>query len=33
VKDLEDNEVLIDRAVGQEAVRKTQAAWSAEHTK
>jgi hypothetical protein len=33
VKDLEDNEVLIDRAVGQEAVRKTQQAWSAEHTR
>lgn len=33
VKDLEDNEVLIDQSVGQEAVRKTQAAWSAENTK
>jgi len=33
VKDLEDNEVLVDRAVGQEAVRKTQAAWSAQNTK
>jgi hypothetical protein len=33
IKDLEDNDVLIDRAVGQEAVRKTQQAWSAEHTK
>jgi hypothetical protein len=33
VKDLEDEKVLIDRSVGQEAVRKTQAAWSGEHTK
>jgi hypothetical protein len=33
LKDLEDNEVIIDRAVGQEAVRKTQQAWSAENTK
>jgi hypothetical protein len=33
VKDLEDNEVVIDRAVGQEAVRKTQAAWNTEHIK
>ena len=33
VKDLEDNEVLIDRAVGQEAVRKTQAAWDTQNTK
>ena len=33
VKDLEDNEVLIDRAVGQEAVRKTQAAWKAQSAK
>ena len=33
IKDLEDNEVLIDRAVGQEAVRKTQQAWSTENTK
>jgi hypothetical protein len=33
VKDLEDNEVLIDRAVGQEAVRKTQAAWKTEKIK
>ncbi|HEU5100126.1 MAG TPA: hypothetical protein VFU22_13955 [Roseiflexaceae bacterium] len=33
LKDLEDNQVLIDRAVGQEAVRKTQQAWSAENTK
>jgi hypothetical protein len=33
VKDLEDNEAPIDRAVGDEAVRKTQAAWKAEHAK
>jgi hypothetical protein len=33
VKDLEDNEVLLDRAVGQEATRKTQQAWDASHTK
>jgi hypothetical protein len=33
VKDLEDNEVLVDRAVGQEAVRKTQQAWSSETIK
>ena len=33
VKDLQDNEVLIDRAVGQEAVRKTRAAWNVENTK
>ena len=33
VRDLEDEQVLMDRAVGQEAVRKTQEAWSAEHTK
>src|SRR5215211_1421970 len=33
VKDLEDNQVLVDQAVGQEAVRKTQAAWSTTNTK
>jgi hypothetical protein len=33
VKDLEDEEVLMDRAVGQEAVRKTQEAWSGENIK
>lgn len=33
IKDLEDEQVLLDRAVGQEAVRKTQQAWSADHTK
>jgi hypothetical protein len=33
VKDLEDNEALIDRAVGEEAVRKTQAAWSTANTR
>lgn len=33
IKDLEDEQVLLDRAVGQEAVRKTQAAWSADNTK
>jgi hypothetical protein len=33
VKDLEDNEVLVDKAVGQEAVRKTQAAWDKANTK
>jgi hypothetical protein len=33
LKDLEDNEVMIDRAVGQEAVRKTQQAWSVANTK
>ncbi len=33
IKDLEDNDVLVDKAVGQEAVRKTQAAWSTQNTK
>ena len=33
VTDLEDEDVVIDRAVGQEAVRKTQQAWSADNTK
>jgi hypothetical protein len=33
VKDLQDNEAQIDPTVAQEAVRKTQAAWSAENTK
>jgi hypothetical protein len=33
VKELGDNEALIDRAVGDEAVRKTQAAWKSEHAK
>lgn len=33
VKDLEDNEAQIDPTVAQEAVRKTQAAWSAQNTK
>jgi len=33
VKALEDNEALIDRAVGEEAVRKTQATWSTANTK
>ncbi|MBK9711983.1 MAG: hypothetical protein IPO81_11780 [Kouleothrix sp.] len=33
IKDLEDEQVLLDRAVGQEAVRKTQQAWSADHIK
>jgi ferritin-like metal-binding protein YciE len=33
VKDLADQEVLIDRAVGEEAVRKTQEAWSTDNIK
>jgi hypothetical protein len=33
VKDLEDSEALVDRTVGQEAVRKTQAAWKSQNTK
>jgi hypothetical protein len=31
VKDLADNDVQLDRAVGQEAVRRTQAAWNGEN--
>jgi hypothetical protein len=33
IKDLQDQEVLIDRAVGEEAVRKTQQAWSNQNTR
>jgi len=33
VKDLEGSEALVDRTVGQEAVRKTQAAWSTANTR